>query len=850
MIKMSRLILIFALWTAACTNLGSRSSPGTGGSGNPAVMFTGSGSASYTHVLKNIVPSVVGTNTQLSLSVDSGVTGFSALTGFCSTGGGPPCSCQLNWKQTDLGIDRQRKLPVIEVQSGLVRCVLTNADWDAIAMGTVITMNIVPGTSNGTGLNVKPLAYKKGTVLTTAGDFLDSTLTPFRNIHRYTCHSKRTSPHEIVNKYLSMTNSSGNTIKTMLSSCFCTGDSSGGAGSASSPSAGIGAACEQAECPSNIRNGFSAQNYYRNFYIQSDKVGLINSSNDTYDCPRVLEGIKTSATSSGVPPASTVPSTERGKFYPLDTTFALSTTSSSEWSVGIRAASVLLKPGDPNTAGTSEPCTNASLGFTENGVYPKCLGYAKKPKSDGTCGTIQDSNGKVRPLVRLRRYRAMLPSRFSSNGNVEGAGNSQNPIYPAVDEVYVADRLVINSSGLATGDLIYGPKPCNYAWFDHEGVVSRSSVTTDFYSNLNLRRSLSTAPTHFALPQYVSTSKFYKWGSSPSAPATGWNSSLSVNPDGLVFPNEDYEGLGVGSLDKSSCSANLPVVSYIAGAPSAITLITSYREASVAPISFGSTGHSIDTKEIHLRPVDPWTPQYLEDTSFEACVPLADPYLEPPLHFFRDSSSNYAWCAEVYPNQNPNWVELNKKRKPKVSSTDYNDILANWTSGGFGPHSAQVAWYSKHGNTLGAGAGSSSVCSSTPREVICSMSDPAHYADCVSYLADMETMLNPKSNACDRTAMFDGVKAYKDFPLLANEGDVADMLKNDLAAKKNFACTYSVSSDPNKVNKQYPSTGCCGIKGGQKILSDTLIPAGSGGHLEPYKDGSLPDIRYCGHPVK
>jgi hypothetical protein len=838
----ARIILTIALLIAAsCTNLSDRTSSNRN-SGNPAILFTGSGTVSYTHVLKNIVPSSPpgDTSTELALSVDAGTPGFAALTGFCSVGGSLPCSCQMNWKQSDIGIDRQRRLAVTQVQAGLVRCAIPRADWDSIAMGTVITMSIVPGTANGSVLSVKPLAYKKGTVLTTAGDFLDSTLTPFRNIHRYTCHSKRTAPHEILNKYLTMSDSSGNSIKIMLSSCFCTGTTNASAGSAGGSSGGIGASCEQAICPSNVRQGYSAQNYYRNFYIQSDKVGLINQSNDTYDCPRVLESIKTYATSVGVGGVSQVPASERGKYYPLDSSFALSTTHSSEWSVGVRAASVLLKPGDPNTnPSNQETCTGASVGFIENGVFPKCLGYAKKPKADGTCGTIQDSNGKIRPLVRLRRYRAMLPARFSGNGDIEGSGNAQSPIYPAVDEVYVADRLVIDSSGLATGDLIYGPKPCNYAWFDHEGTVTRTMAFVNFHSNLNRLRTITTPINDIAIPKYVATSKFYKGGGSGSTVA--WTSALSVNPDGLIFPNEDYQGLGVGSLDNSSCSANLPRVSYTAGSPSLISIFTSYREATAAPIYFTSStmnAHSVDPQEIHLRPVDPWSPQYLEDTAFEACVPLADPYLDPPLHFYRDGSSNYAWCAEVYPNQNPNWQELNKLRRPKASGNSYDTTLANWNSG---TGSAPIAWFNLHQDTLGPG-----LCTNgTGRDTICDLSEPGTLnLACKTYLGS----LGSRPNSCDRTAMFDPSQSYKDFPLLASEGDVGDMLMKDLSAKKNYACTYSVSSDPNKVNKQYPSSGCCGKKGGVAVLQ--ALGGTSGGHLEPYLDSSIPDIRYCGHPVK
>jgi hypothetical protein len=299
--------------------------------------------------------------------------------------------------------------------------------------------------------------------------------------------------------------------------------------------------------------------------VRSDKLGLINSSNSTYDCPKVLESVKTSATSSSG--LTTVAQAEQGKYWPLDSSFALSTEWSSEWSIGIFAGSVLLKPGDPNTNTNSlDTCKNSDPRFIENGIYPKCLGYAKPAKIDGSCGSITDSQGKVRPLVRLRRYRAILPPRFDANGDLEGAGLSgSSQIFPAVDEVYVADRLVLDQNALPTGEMIYGPKPCNYAWFDHEGVVNRLGPV-DFGSNITN----TGAGGAFSQPGYVATNRFYK---DPSGNPT-WNSSLSVNPDGLIFPNRDQFGGGIGSLNQAFCSASLPVVSFNQGQPNAITLFT------------------------------------------------------------------------------------------------------------------------------------------------------------------------------------------------------------------------------------------------------------------------------------
>jgi hypothetical protein len=104
--------------------------------------------------------------------------------------------------------------------------------------------------------------------------------------------------------------------------------------------------------------------------------------------------------------------------------------------------------------------------------------------------------------------------------------------------------------------------------------------------------------------------------------------------------------------------------------------------------------------------------------------------------------------------------------------------------------------------------------------------------------------------------MFDPFQNYRDFPILANSVDTESMLRDDLSHSKSFSCAYSVSKDPSKVNSQYPSTACCGIRisGGalQPVLNSLIPPSvvNIGGHLEPLQDAAAPNYRFCGSPVR
>ena len=470
----------------SCTNITSHVS--SNGTSSSSTTSSSSSSTVFTHTLKNFsyvadTTTTTSTNLILTITTDTSVANYQALTGFCTNS---TCECELAWTQsssangTSYTYPRTIRNPLINVQSGSVQCNLLQSVWSEIADATVLSIRIIPISTNTSGINTSTLSYKKGTSVSASGDFLDDTLTPFRDIHRYTCFSKNPNrAYELVNQYspASTTASTGTSTSIILGSRYC------GVGTTSSSTGSGTSSCI------TPRTGYSAQSYYRNFFIRSDFTGTINSTNDTYDCPKVVESVRYSA-------GQTIPTSETN-YYPLDTSFALATTYSTDWSVGVSAASSLYKNGDANSPATPVGCTNENVAnrLTDGKVNISCIGYARKPNTDGTCGSIKDSNSRVRPLTRLRRYRVVYPPVFDSTGKVV-AGHA------FADEVYVADRLAVDATGATTGNMIYGPKPCNFAWFDHEGATTRDG-SIDFYSNLR-----GDGLGLYAKPGYVATSDY------------------------------------------------------------------------------------------------------------------------------------------------------------------------------------------------------------------------------------------------------------------------------------------------------------------------------------------------------
>ena len=300
-------LLLLAPWVllAACTNLSEKTGLTTT---NPSTLI-GSSTTIYTHTLNNISTTVLSggsSNIEITLAANTSLAGYQPLPTFCAVAGGAlACSCEITWSETNTvggtatSYSRTKKAALTDVQAGSVKCQVASVGfWNDINDGTSLKFRIVPSSTNTTGLNTKSVTLKKGGSTTANGDFIDDSLTPFRNIYRYTCNSRRTAGHEILNQYVPTPPSSGvgPTYNVLLASRFCTGDS---ATNCTTP-----------------RNGFSAQSYYRNLLVRSDKLGEINSKNSFYDCPKIEESISYSA-------GQTIPAAEKQKYWPLDTTFCL-----------------------------------------------------------------------------------------------------------------------------------------------------------------------------------------------------------------------------------------------------------------------------------------------------------------------------------------------------------------------------------------------------------------------------------------------------------------------------------------------------------------------------------------------
>jgi hypothetical protein len=776
----------------------------------------------YTHQMVQ-VSVTAGTTSAGGLSLSLAVAaGADSLQNYCATGGSLPCACELKWVQsttagtTTTSVARTKRLSATAIQNAIVDCAMESSFWDEIAVGTVITTKIVPLSGNDTALSVRAIGYKKGSSISATGDFLDSSLTPFRNIVRYACYSKRKVWDKLRNDTFTSVNEAGtDSTNTPFSTSFCLDGVSGIGG----------------QCPGGSTI-YSAQSYYRSLYIQSDRVGQINTKNSAFECPMVEESIKYSS------PASAIPTADRGKAYPLDSQFSLAQLRSGDWSVPVSSSSVLYKAGsggsDPDSS--DAPCSDDPSAQADSAIASsvpiarKCLGYAKKPLSNGSCGSFTDSNGVIRPLTRLRRFRTLYPQFFKPNGSVE-SGNAFAKRW--MDEVLVADRLEVNAQGQLTGNAIFGPKPCPFSWFDHSGTTTGAasdSATDLFLTDYPIRSAGGTA--RYGVPSYKATSNYSR-------------DNFRVNPDGYHFPNYDIFNEATTALAPGrphSCSATMSVVERVDGAPVSVRLLTTnYTRSDVW--DFNGSASSIPLSDIQIRPIEPFMPQYFEDTTFQACVPASSEYLDPPLYLFRNTATDYAWCSKPYPTANPYWRSLNAKKR--VLGTQANtlstDALAGW--GGVAP----VSYFTSTTNDAGGNPlNALNVCAATTG--ICSLlTQPADQVTCATYIGDATA-----GARCDRTVRLDATTDFRTFPLQATDPEIAIALNADMdLGKRTYGCTYSIHPNRTYLGTRSPGTGCCGMKNGAPIVS-SLAADGVGGHLEPVNPGSLnfPNRRYCGDPIQ
>ncbi|NDD92579.1 hypothetical protein EBZ37_10885 [bacterium] len=330
------------------------------------------------------------------------------------------------------------------------------------------------------------------------------------------------------------------------------------------------------------------QNYF-NLYIPFNLLGNFNPTNDKYSCPKVQNGPRANA------PA-----------FPMDSTFALASMVSKEFTIPVEARSRLARSSDPQsnrhelcgatTSGSGNSLDNSSL-------LNACLGYAAAARPNGSCGTIQVDTGRKnldgttiteeRKMYRLRRFNAVYPAMYDSNGAWLEGYRTQ------LDQIYVLDRPAM-LAGNKVGS-VYGPKPCPYAWHDRRGTTG--AIT------------------------YRATND------------TRW---IGRNIEGLNLPV---------AFSDNSCPAVIPyAVSTDPNNP--VVRIKSLTSVDLNGSFNPETSHLVNAGAAIIRPTQTaWEPLYLEDTDFKACAPEAEPSqrVDAPVHQIGFTNQSASYCAEVYP---------------------------------------------------------------------------------------------------------------------------------------------------------------------------------------------------------
>jgi hypothetical protein len=498
--KRSLIILMASLALAACTN-GGRGTGSKSKSSAQAGKNTGTSTA-----VSNPTPDAYKISVATISSASGDSSSFSTtilfdasksasnFTDHCTVGGGSqgkPCDCVYSWTEqnttggTTVNIARSSRKPLSAVQSAKVDCPAPEVYGTEIIAGTQIRIKIERGTGNTDEFEVPSYIFTKGGT-TAATDFITSQGQMLNNIMRYTCYEEFQKGLSIRNKFgtaqQSFGDSSTRSARFPIGTQFC------------AQPASSGGTTDTEGCDA-MDFGYSAQSAYYSLYIKENDIGNINPRNGRYVCPKVRQGLVPSASGDG-------------KYYPLDSSFALSASNTGNFNVGVDAFTKLSNgAGDPNSV------SSACAGTLENGgggdaqsFVRNCLGFAARPNPDGSCSPIKDAYNNEIKTYRLRRFVALYPMIFNTNG-FPIDGQSQ-----ATDTVYALDRPVAAPAGsdASATYTMAGPKPCPFAYFDRLGVTGAR--------------------------RYASTN------------ADAW---VDRNIDGIMFPSSD---------SASSCRATFPVM--------------------------------------------------------------------------------------------------------------------------------------------------------------------------------------------------------------------------------------------------------------------------------------------------
>ncbi len=575
--------------TSAGANAGNTASDG----GTTSSDGTTTSSVTVKFVLANaIVASSSQTASSVSLFLDptkttplgENLSQYCNVTAATANAQAKACNCEFTWDEINrtsdslVPIKHKVSTAIATAQPNLVVCPMPAVYASEILDNTLIKITIVPRNGNPqTGkFEVKSINYTKAAVSQT-GSFQDNEGRAFDNILRYTCFEQFRRGMSISNKTYALPNpTDGQKANVMFSTRFCLSKVSD---DGSSP---------PTDCnptPTGPEN--SAESYYHNLYIRDTNRGSVNMSNQRFTCPQVKENLYANGNVGS-----------QIEFYPFDRTFALSLSSSADFPIGVEAFSKISSSNDKTPGPTSCLLQGQGAGggggaqANDSSLVSTCLGFAAQPESTGACPKFKDATGRTRYTYRLRRFLAIYPALYDTNGWLL-------PEAQANDTIYVLDRPVTPSSDSAATSpyTMRGPKPCPFAYFDAKGVVNST-------------------------PQQKNTPAYY---------ATNYPGWFGVNPDNIQLPNQDTA---------NSCSANMAVYN------------TDTNKFSIATINPANPAPEL--QRVFIRPIQPWAPHYEEDLDFKACAPEATPMIDPPLHFAKDpTSKNVSWCAEVYPTQNP-----------------------------------------------------------------------------------------------------------------------------------------------------------------------------------------------------
>jgi hypothetical protein len=692
-----------------------------------------------------------------------------------------PCFCQYTWTEvnstgsTRQEVTRRIQQPVSNVQQQLIACSGPSSTVfnNEIDNGTSVRLTVLAGSGNpDAGLfTVGTHTFVKNT-LTTGGSFQDAQGHAFDNIVHYSCYEQFKIGSVIQSKFdrkqdtVNGSPTFGSELVYPRANSFClqagTGNSNG------------------IECPNlPSAKSNSSQAYYYNFFIRVSQAGSVNQWNDRFTCPAIKEPIYNGG---GVGTQSNV--------YPMDSTFALSQGPTPSFNVGVNAFVELSNGGADPISVNAKTCDGQSVpgNSATDGFVQACLGFAAKPEKDGTCPSIRDSTGATRFTYRLRRFIALYPPLFETDGKAPRTRQRSNTIY-------VLDRPVTPPSGSnpLKPYTMRGPKPCPFALFDSKGVLG---FTDAAYPNQKL-------------PIYGATNN------------PGWN---GTNVDGIQLPNFD---------SPNSCSAAIPLVK------------TDPLNPELNVVSIGTVNRNNPAlPNVFIRPTQAWAPHYEEDLSFQACAPQATPLRDPPLHFARDNTTgNVSWCAEVYPSQNEAITSLDQLTNPNLPLSASNPYI-----GHVRPFTSHVAKNSRSADCIasipttiptGGRYPAASVTGTSCNPVASPAAIARHPADALvdtknNYLPDgtpAGTTNVCAGRTCDRTAIITGGLGFQQFPLLAT----APQVEQAISADTTYGCVLTFDGGGPKTGKLTPTGGCCGanvtMTSGIGATTPGLINRNA--HLEP-----------------